>query len=313
MYPVIETSASDISRSYDKSQGALIDKILEYLPEEARKNIDINGMCNGLSSLWAYGMYLSDQPATIKVRDDHEFFLEAQNLLLNKPQQKFTAQDHDTVERFIQHIIFFQNWALNNLRIPQVMEDVRDGRLPIDFMPKQLELEATLEDTRGRKAVNVIGELNLICTQEVLQKRLNRLTSIPGNMIFIAGQGSKNGHIFALYKNKVGNIIFYDPNSSRGEMRVSLEDLANEVWKATALDTDGFGNVSLENEFFRNIFIYVYNFGEPADFGDLRLTSLEKDKMLQNRFLNKLREDLKALPTVAAASQDYAEVLQKKI
>lgn len=310
---LIGATSAEMTQSHDKSQGRLIDKILEYLPEEARGNIDKKGMCNGLSTLWAYGMYLSDQPNPEgKERDDHEFFLHAQDLILNKPKEQFTDKDHDTVDRFIQHIIFFQTWAFYNLRIHQVIEDVEKGLLPTNSMPKQLELEATLEDTKGRKAVNIIGELSLICTKSVLQKRLNRLTSIPGNMVFIAGQGSKSAHIFSLYKNKLGNITFYDPNGYSGEKSVSVASLADEVWKATALDAEAFGNVSFEDTFFRNIRIYVYNFGETADFGNLQLNILEKEEMLKDPFLNKLKKGIKALPTAEITTQEYSEALQEK-
>ncbi len=306
---LIGATLAETDQSHGKSQGRLIDKILEYLPEEARGNIDKKGMCNGLSTLWAYGMYLSDQPNPEgKERDDHKFFQRAQDLILNKPKEQFTDKDHDTVDRFIQHIIFFQTWALYNLRLDQVIEDVRAGRLPKDFRPKQLELEATLEDTKGRKAVNVIGQLSIICTEEVLQKRLNRLTSIPGNMVFIAGQGSKSAHIFSLYKNKLGNITFYDPNGFSGEKIVSVASLADEVWKATALDTNIHGSVSVEGFRFRNIRIYVYNFGETADFGNLQLYTFEKQEMLENRFLNKLKEGLKALPTAENVQEEYAKI-----
>jgi transposase len=281
----------------DLSQGLLINKILQYLPDESRGLIDERGMCNGLSVLWAYGMYLSDQPNPEgKERDDHAFFLNAQDLLLHKPKHSYTAQDHATVERFIQHIIFFQDWALK-----------------LNVSGRQLDLGATLEDTKGRKAVSVIDELDLISNQEFLQRRLERLASIPGNMVFIAATGKKSGHIFSFYKNKEGQITFYDPNSRNGEqLALSSDELRGMVWGATAIDTDGFGNVSIEDHFFRKIKIYVYNFAEPVDFGDLRLTNLEKEEMLENKFLKGYRDDLRALPTAPSTPEYTAELLKKK-
>lgn len=176
---LIGASNMESPQFYDQSQGALIDKILEYLPYDAKKNIDTKGMCNGLSSLWAYGMYLSDQPNPEgKDRDDHHFFKTAQQLLLTKTVSEYALAERSIVDRFIQHIIFFQDW-IKEERTKRWLEDHHSDIQ----LPKQLELDQTLEDTRGRKAVELM-DVKLVCTKEILQKRLNRLTRVPGNMVF---------------------------------------------------------------------------------------------------------------------------------
>lgn len=300
---LIGTSGTEIAQLYNKDQGTLIDKILEYLPKEAKNNIDEKGMCNGLSSLWAYGMYLSDQPnPENKERDDYSFFKKSQQLLLTKSITEYTPTENSIVDRFIQHVIFFQTWAFGNLGHDQ----------------KQLELDITLADTRGRRAVELM-DIKLVCTEDMLEKRLKHLTSIPGNMIFIAVQGIQGAHITALYKStQSGKVFYYDPNNPNGTIEaLSVKELLRAVWEATSINQKhAMSGFRMEDMFFRNIEIIAYNFGEKVNFGNLSINEEEKSKMLEamQRFrMNGLAEVLKGLPTVAVTPQDYAETLQKNM
>ncbi len=304
----------------DFSQNVLIEKMFEYLasnPEtvDGQKNLDKNGMCNGLSTLWTYGMYLSDQalknddPQDIALihnnkmtskttRDDHDFFIKAQDLLITKAFAEFSKEDHLCVDRFIQQLIFFQSWAFISLNGSQ----------------DQLDLEHTLEDTNKRRAQRLLA-LNLICTEGMLKKRLERLISIPGNMLFIGVKGKESSHQTAIYKKKNNDIFFYDPNSNIGKIKVpTADELLKTVWEATSINQKhAMQGLRVEDMFCRNLVIHAYNFGDTCNFGNMSLNEVEKAEMQGYKFLSsKFREALDALPTIPASAQEYKLIFEKK-
>jgi len=187
----------------DLSQNNILKQIRSFLKLKGRDQEFIaqfeTGYCHGISSLWLYAKWLQNQPRkTFIDRDDYTWFEYVIKLLALQQVNatEFNKEEDKEIERFIQHIEFFQN-------IKKYLSSHNPG-----------DLHNSLQDTYADRKLKQDYSFASLLTLTQLQTLLKEPGFIQEDkQVLIVS----HNHTVALFKR---NGVFYcfDPNSSSGEI-----------------------------------------------------------------------------------------------
>ncbi|MBX9697167.1 MAG: hypothetical protein K2X53_03685, partial [Alphaproteobacteria bacterium] len=330
---------------YFHEQSLLIEKIvlfMDYLVNHAtdpleRQNrervknifVDSGGECNGLSTFWVYSKRLSDEPNERNVeRDDSHFFNRVyKKFIFWDGKSELHPNDIQDMERFVGHVRFFQMGLQSEenpyYTEPFLNEEKKWEDAPILFskeydrdMDRQGRLELTLEDTKRGTPHLLFSSGYVFLTQKMLREKLDLLVK-PKKMITIGVRSHRSSadspskaHAMAIYQSSAGEIFFYDPISSDGEVIVGDRDkLATLLWDKAGLGLYGGPWFSMD---FKNIAFDVFDFDPDntypsakdfASIGDINIKEMRTPHLFngaarsdgfgndQSSVLNRLSDD----------------------
>lgn len=279
----------DIKLEYNHDQAILIKKINEFLKNQLKKILlslnegeqkkykesedyknrmrvleslasvkeEANGECVGLSTLWAYGKRISNEPEAEnqKERDDIAFFYKNwKRLLLWDEKQEITTEENADIERFIANVRHYQirfggmAWAENT-------------------SGDQLDLSYSLSDTKRGSPVKSFDQ-KITCDQAILESRLAMVVK-PKSMIFLGcGTRHESGHMMSIYQDADNRIYFYDSNHPGGEILVEdLKHLAKLIWQQTHPENfESSGIDPLEDYLRKDLWIEIFRFKEDPEY-----------------------------------------------
>ena len=221
------------------------------------------GECTGLSTLWAYARRLEDikmqrnesHDQTNNEKDDLAFFKACQRQLLAWDGiTEFKDQEKADLYRFIDNTIHFQDPSILVWGNAQTKT--------------QLDLEITLENSKGERPSPLFNKEDFICTKAIFRKRIATIIQ-PQTMIFLGASKGRNGHMMAAYQNQHDNSIYFFNSNLRhrrdviyGEKRVTnLDELVDEFWEGSNPSCSGVVDLVL-----RNVDICVFGFSKDKTF-----------------------------------------------
>ncbi len=187
-----------------------------------------DGECEGLSFFWLYTKRISDEPQRVidgipVERDDNDFFHRTLSVLLQKEPRKMMPKEKEDINRFIQHMLFFQSRPLSleeNGKFIQnparsITQPIQKGYTHQPF----LDIVSVFEDTQGGQLKKVFDTSNfeMMCNDRILKDRLEKMVR-PGLLVTFGLYSPYKlgaGHGIGIYQNKAADQIWvYDPNSS---------------------------------------------------------------------------------------------------
>jgi hypothetical protein len=279
----VQSSLNNIQNKESKEYKAKIEDYKNRMEViHLLETVEAAGQCVGLSTLWAYGKRIADEPgAESKIaKDDINFFNETwKKLVLWDKSQVISQNLKSDFDRFISHVRYFQE----NYRVLLIRE-VKSV--------KQLNLSESLSDAKRGAPIKRFDQ-KIDCDNDILKNRLAQIIK-PKTMIFLSCEGREkqgerqvSGHTMAIYQDSKNNIYFYNSNADEGEVLVKdFDDLAKRVWGASNPDNfeKGFVGFDPQTEVYRgNLWIEIYSFKEDPEY---QYPSKANFKLSAQEFLN---------------------------
>ncbi len=220
---------ADLAKMDEKARVAYLDS------EEAKARCAVidyfrfsDGVCAGVSVLWAYGKHIADDPATDKSKatDDIQFFHRMHKLISDWDMSKpFTQQEKNDLNTFITNIIHYQRGDVD-------LEGSKEFSKRFFTTFSQEELSLLMEDTKRGNPVEVYRLSVTPATATMLHNHLAKVVT-PGKMIFVNLNIQGGGkHKTAIYQNESDKRLFYFDINNDGT-RVGYETEVKSVAELT--------------------------------------------------------------------------------